>query len=257
MNLRTMRSLWGIILVSLGLLILIAGCGPAPERAPIKRTCAECHPDKAAKYQSGIVHSPVKEKNCEACHLPHGIVPAVVMRQQSPFVCLPCHAEFKEAGSKTSVHEPVNKGKCEVCHEDHNSQYPKLLKAAPEEVCFGCHDRKEFTRANVHAPVKQGCDTCHDAHMSDNPKLLKQPTDQLCASCHATGTPEFAKGHNGYPVTGDCVDCHAQHSSSGPKLLKEVVHEPMKEGDCDDCHQVQGNKISCQVGRWRPLRFLP
>ena len=33
----------------------------------------------AAKYQTGIVHQPVRDKNCEACHLPHGLVCAACL----------------------------------------------------------------------------------------------------------------------------------------------------------------------------------
>jgi len=250
MNLRAMRSLWTFSFISLGILVFVAGCGPtatAPRKPEIKRTCAQCHPDKAAQYQSGVVHQPVKENNCEACHLPHGLVPTVQMRQPVPVVCLSCHPAFKEAANKKSVHEPVGQGKCEACHKEHNSEYPKLLNAKPEELCFNCHDRGAFTRAYVHAPVNDGCGTCHEPHMADNPRLLNQPDAELCASCHEINSTEFSKAHQGYPVTTNCVDCHAQHSSSDQGLLKEVVHDPVRSGDCDSCHQVEGASIKVQA----------
>jgi predicted CXXCH cytochrome family protein len=246
MNLKLKSFVQGLCCLSLGIMALTASCVPTShEKKPeIRRTCAQCHPEKVAAYQTGVVHQPVKENNCEACHLPHGLVPTVLMRQPVPVVCLPCHAAFKEAASKKSLHEPVGKGKCESCHNPHNSEFPKLLKSAPEEVCFTCHDRKEFTKAKVHAPVKDGCGTCHDPHMADNPELLNKPSEALCASCHATDSGEFRTAHQGYPVTTRCVDCHTPHSSDEPGLLKKVVHSPVKSGDCDDCHQVEGSAIT-------------
>ena len=75
---RTRHSLAGLGLLALGILALAVGCAPtAPVEA--RRTCAQCHPDKVAAFQTGIVHQPVKEKNCETCHLPHGLVGTVLI----------------------------------------------------------------------------------------------------------------------------------------------------------------------------------
>ena len=62
------HSLWKLGLLSFSLVFVVMACGPAPQtrKAKVRRTCAECHPEKAAAFQSGIVHQPTKENNCEA-----------------------------------------------------------------------------------------------------------------------------------------------------------------------------------------------
>ena len=239
------NSILKISLVSFGLVFIVTACGPAPQsrKTQVRRTCAECHPDKADALQSGVVHQPTKEKNCEACHLPHGTVPTILLRQPLPVICLTCHAGFKAAPDKKSWHEPFNKGECDSCHEPHNSEFPKLLNTAVESLCFNCHDREPFARQTVHAPVQEGCASCHLSHMSDYTGLLISSENELCASCHETGASGFVAAHQGYPVTTGCVKCHAQHSSSDPGLLREVVHAPVRSGDCNDCHQLSGTKI--------------
>jgi predicted CXXCH cytochrome family protein len=82
--------------------------------------------------------------------------------------------------------------------------------------------------------------------MADQPKLLTMASDELCASCHDTDDSGFAAAHQNYPVKSRCIDCHAQHSSNDPKMLKEVVHPPVRSGDCNDCHQVEGDAVKLQ-----------
>src|SRR5210317_982337 len=242
----SIHSLCKLGLIGFSVIFLVMACGPAPQtrKAKVRRTCAECHPEKAAAFQSGVVHQPTKENNCEACHLPHGTVPTVLMRQPVPVICLTCHAEFKTATEKKSLHDPVNQGECDSCHQPHNSEFPKLLNSAAESLCFNCHEQELFARQTVHAPVEEGCATCHVPHMSDYPGLLISEVQDLCASCHETGASGFIAAHQDYPVTTGCVKCHAQHSSSDPGLLKEVVHAPVRSGDCNDCHQLKGSSIS-------------
>jgi len=245
-NIRFLWSLWKFCFISLGVIFFVTSCAPTTpvERKPeVRRTCAQCHPELVAEFEIGVVHQPITEKNCEACHLPHGLVPVILMLQPVPAVCLPCHEDFKEADSKTSVHEPVSNGECESCHNPHNSEYPKLLTDPAKKLCFNCHEQEPFTRATVHAPLDEGCSECHVAHMADQQGLLTMSRDDLCASCHEVGSKEFNAAHQDFPVTTRCTNCHAQHSSSDPGLLREVVHPPVRNGDCNDCHEVQGSVI--------------
>jgi predicted CXXCH cytochrome family protein len=245
MKAGTSRYISGIGLVILGIMALAISCAPVPEATTRGRqTCAQCHPELVAKYQVGTIHDPVKKQDCEACHLPHGMVGGVIERQKTPVLCISCHPFFREGGSKKSVHKPVREGKCGSCHEMHNSPYPGLLKATRDESCFACHAKGQFTKSNVHAPLQEGCQTCHDPHMADQPRLLSKAADALCASCHQTDTGKFRTAHQNYPVGTHCLDCHAQHSSNRKGLLKEVTHAPVQSGDCNDCHQVAGAAIT-------------
>ncbi len=106
-----------------------------------------------------------------------------------------------------------------------------------------------MTASNLPRPMSmrrcsKGCQTCHDPHMADQTGLLSKAPDALCASCHATGAGKFVAAHQDYPVTTHCLDCHAQHSANQKGLLKEVIHAPVKSGDCNECHQVKGTAIT-------------
>ena len=135
-KLSFLRSLWKCSFMGLGIMVFMISCAPTPvERKPeIRRTCAQCHPELVAEFEAGVVHQPIREKDCEACHLPHGLVPTILLIQPVPAVCLPCHEEFKESESKTSVHEPVARGECESCHNPHNSEHPNLLNDAAKAL---------------------------------------------------------------------------------------------------------------------------
>jgi predicted CXXCH cytochrome family protein len=94
---RSAGSLAVLVLGVAALAALAVSCAPATSErsADVRRTCAQCHPDKVASYQTGFVHQPVKETKCETCHLPHGLVGTLLMRQQPPALCLPCHPAFR------------------------------------------------------------------------------------------------------------------------------------------------------------------
>ena len=225
-------------IVGLLCLVLIAACLPQQKKRPPRKKCLECHEEMRHKFFSGIVHSPVKEENCEACHMPHGLIGGTYLRQDQPDLCFPCHKELAKVGDKKSVHKPFRGGQCDKCHEVHNGPFRGLLKAERQDSCFACHDRKAILRANIHPPVEKGCETCHRNHTSDNPDLLLKGKDKTCISCHETGTEAFMAAHRGYPVKTKCVLCHSPHSSDGPAFLKNVLHQPMSDGRCGSCHEV-------------------
>ena len=90
--------IWGIM-VFIGLSLFIAGCVTTPEtqqqRKPKRKNCLECHTELVQKYQSGIVHEPVRSNNCFKCHLSHGIVGALLLREYPPGLCFRCHQGTK------------------------------------------------------------------------------------------------------------------------------------------------------------------
>ena len=170
----------------LGVVLLVSGVQNASAEQA-RKTCVDCHADMVAKFQQGVVHAPVREKKCDTCHLPHGIIGGTFLRQDKPALCLHCHQNLAPEPTAVSVHEPVRKGNCSACHASHNSPYPKLLLKEQKEVCYGCHDRSRFEKKNVHAPLKQGCMVCHSPHQSKQPFLLVQEADSLCLKCHESG----------------------------------------------------------------------
>lgn len=69
-----------VILVSGALLF---GCRPSVGKMSFaQKDCLDCHKKFADQYFSmKNVHSVVKEKKCEGCHLRHGIVPKLLLKK--------------------------------------------------------------------------------------------------------------------------------------------------------------------------------
>ncbi len=246
MKKRQVRDKW----LALGFAVLTAAvfatsCVPAGqkiERAPA-RTCLDCHPEMGEKFRQGYVHAPVKKGRCDSCHLPHGLIGGLFLREKEPGLCLSCHGDLKPPATGGSVHQPVADGSCSDCHDPHNSPYPYQLQAEAKESCFACHDRTGFVKKYVHAPLEKGCRTCHDPHFSGNLSLLTDEADALCRSCHQVTRPAFVRAHSGYPVQSGCLQCHTPHAGDRPVLLKKNIHAPIRQGKCDACHRVEKGDI--------------
>lgn len=228
-----------LVVVVTGLLLLFSG-GQEAFAQQLRKTCVDCHADMVAKFQQGVVHAPVREKKCDTCHLPHGIIGGTFLRQEKPDLCLRCHQAVAPDPGAVSSHEPVKKGNCSACHASHNSPHPRLLLKEQKELCYGCHDRTLFEKKNVHAPLSQGCAACHTPHKSKQPRLLVQEADSLCLKCHEGGKESMRKAHQGYLLKGNCLSCHSPHASDSKGLLKSVVHQPMVAGQCKRCHDGTG-----------------
>lgn len=99
------------ILLSLFLSVLcgvfIFECQPAgaAKLGFAKKECLDCHKDFTDKYLSmKYVHTVVKEKKCEDCHLKHGIVAKLILKKQGNQICFDCHA----AGLNRRRYSPGN-----------------------------------------------------------------------------------------------------------------------------------------------------
>ena len=126
---------------------------PAPasaQRGFKQKDCLECHKKFAEKYDGAkVVHSAVKQRKCEDCHLRHGIVPALVLKKQGSALCLSCHDKKTMGLEKPVVHAAmVGKG-CVSCHDAHGSNNAHMTKAAGAQACYPCHDKKPFDDAKV------------------------------------------------------------------------------------------------------------
>ncbi len=186
------------------------------------------------------LHAVVKEKNCEACHLRHGIVPKLLLKKNGNEICFGCHAKEKIGLNKSNVHTVLRRGKCTICHDPHASQGSHLLKKEGSEAAYGCHKKEDYEKKVVHnTGSAKGCNACHVAPTSSDQKnLLAKGEPALCLECHDKVRPEFQKAHGNYPVeNASCVGCHNPHTSVKPKLLKTSVHDPISGGQCESRHQ--------------------
>src|ERR1700693_4772551 len=97
---HSLRSRQTLILVGFFLLSGIAFFY-SPESAEAqkkfaRRECLDCHKKFEEKYFSKkFIHSLVKDRKCEECHLRHGIVPKLLMKKEGNQVCLGCHSREK------------------------------------------------------------------------------------------------------------------------------------------------------------------
>jgi len=132
-------------------LVLPAAAGAA---GPFKaKTCVDCHADVKQETGRKHAHAPFKDRDCEACHLPHGVVGALVLKADDKELCLTCHQDLEPVLRQAVVHRPAARGKCDACHDPHGSGFPALLPAESGEACFACHDAGPFRRNNVHRPL--------------------------------------------------------------------------------------------------------
>lgn len=232
-----------IIIVVAGLCtVFVNACAPRQEKRPVikEKKCFECHPEFSGRFVEGNVHAPVQQEDCYACHRRHGLFGKIVFYENQPALCLRCHEDVAHAATDKSVHPPLVNKKCTTCHQPHNSPNEALLKAPGNKSCYVCHESMTFERKFVHQPVGEGCRTCHEPHSSGHVTLLKQGPDDTCKACHDITAATFADGHFSYRITSGCITCHTPHSATSRVLLKSVVHEPVRKGECDACHKVDG-----------------
>ena len=137
----------GIILL-LCTVVYLAACAPTVKRRKfVRKDCLDCHQafaDKIFKMKS--VHLVVKEKQCEECHLRHGLVPRLIFKDQGNQICYNCHQKEKIGLDKSVVHTALKREKCITCHNPHASQADHLLGAEGSEFCYQCHKRTTMTR---------------------------------------------------------------------------------------------------------------
>ena len=141
--------LFGIFL-TLSAAIYLATCAPVPSRQPSKfkrKQCLECHTEFSKKYFSmKNVHSVVKEKKCEDCHLRHGVIPKLLLKKEGNQICYDCHQKDKIGLNKSRVHSALKTGKCIQCHNPHASQADDLLVADGGDLCFRCHQKQNYQK---------------------------------------------------------------------------------------------------------------
>jgi predicted CXXCH cytochrome family protein len=241
--------------------------------------CSQCH-DAIGKKK--VVHAPVQEGDCLACHNPHGAANRYLLAvgEDRTALCLGCHdgAPFKQK----HVHGPVAAGDCTSCHDPHESGEKALLKAPLRDLCLKCHD--DFAKAmqtakRVHPPVQtKPCTSCHNPHSSANQFMLKEKMPDLCIGCHVTIGKKLASVktvHKPLLEGKGCGNCHATHYSNAKGLLagdeksvclgchntdklgnpplrniakelegKKTIHGPIQKGRCGGCHDPHGSDYS-------------
>jgi len=219
----------------------------------LAEVCATCHDSVSSKK---VVHPPVKEGSCTACHDPHASDQPKLLTSPINEICLSCH------GDKTDfkvAHGPTAAGDCVTCHNPHQSDNEKLLVEAQPVICLNCHgDLSDTLKMKVvHPAIDAGCTSCHNPHGSGFPHLLAATGAGVCNDCHGDIQDNIQKAKVVHPpvAEGNCVKCHSPHASDHPKMLaletrdlclschtdilpkdKTVIHPAIEQGDCTSCH---------------------
>lgn len=244
--------------------------------AKVPTLCSQCH-DAFGKKK--VMHPPVKEGDCLACHKPHGASGRFLLdvSEDRTELCVKCHdsTPFKQK----FMHGPVAVGACTKCHAPHEAAEKNLLEGTVRNLCLKCHadfDKSLKVARVVHSPVKTGpCTSCHNPHGSPVTKLLKKKMPDLCLECHVKIGKKLAGvkvPHKPLQQEGSCVSCHSAHYSQDKRLLpfdematcllchgkdnlgnsrlrnikkelagKKHLHGPVETGECKACHDPHGS----------------
>jgi predicted CXXCH cytochrome family protein len=245
-------------------------------KAKVPALCEQCHNPFGKKK---VMHPPVKDGDCLACHKPHGGGGRFLLdvSEDRTDLCMGCHdsAPFKQK----FMHGPVAVGACTRCHDPHEAAEKNLLEGTVRNLCLKCHEdfSASLKEAHVvHPPVKDGpCTSCHNPHGSTVARLLKKKMPDLCVECHAKIGKKLAGvkvPHKPLMQEGSCGSCHSAHYSQNKGLLpfeemttclschdkdklgnpplrnikkelagKKYLHGPIKTGECKACHDPHGS----------------
>ena len=101
-----------------------------------KKDCLDCHKKEAAAYQKlEYAHTAVKKGKCEDCHLRHGIVAKLLLKEPGNALCTKCHKRETLGLDKPNVHSVLRRGFCRDCHAAHRSNAPQPLYSACGRWC--------------------------------------------------------------------------------------------------------------------------
>ncbi len=129
---------------------------PHTARAPsllkkmMPRPCRPCHTELFSSLDSRdekLIHRPVAEGKCEACHEVHGSeAAALIDAEKEAILCSACHTPFgrghhvyapAEVAARTGMEQRTNP--CLMCHLPHASPEKSLLMGVKSRACQGCH----------------------------------------------------------------------------------------------------------------------
>lgn len=200
------------------------------------KLCLTCHQDFNAVLSSKIMHKPVAEGKCGACHNPHAASHENLLKDNVENLCFSCHKKTEQVVYKDN-HQPFQQGDCLSCHDPHGSDFKNLLSGSGGNSCLNCHNTKDIMFGKKQHPevAKSKCLTCHSAHGSSKAPLLKsEKIADVCLRCHTGEKTPKKKSHPGKNT--NCLYCHSVHGSDKSSLQYDYLHQPYAKGECSVCH---------------------
>jgi predicted CXXCH cytochrome family protein len=184
--------------------------------------CNECHPKHAEAKSCFECHGPhspeMTYEDCLRCHAPHKPTLTDFSGNPSTALCSACHAsQVADLDRQGGAHKTAVS--CADCHGRH-----------PGVGCTNCH--AQHPEAGVAALIS--CATCHDPAANAHFNLGG------CAQCHPPHSPLAIDLKAVEPVKPACISCHP---AIGAEL--QALPSAHTKMDCNECHQVHGEYISC------------
>lgn len=189
---------------------------PSLLRAPVMELCLTCHDKPQEAYDgrripemktkltaSASLHGPVRQGQCQTCHLVHGSTNAALLKRVFPdtfykdfdlanyALCFSCHEQAlvldKETttltgfrnGSRNLHFLHVNRAEkgrtCKACHEIHGSNKPKHIAEAVPFEGGGWAMPLGFSKSETGGSCGPGC---HQPYAYDREKPVVYPSDK-------------------------------------------------------------------------------
>ena len=107
------RVTWSVALLSV--FVVLVPQEAEARRKFKKKECLDCHDHEAwaeATFSKPVLHEPVKEKKCQSCHQRHGLVGALLLKQDGNELCLSCHEPKTLGLDLPNAHAPDRRGRC-------------------------------------------------------------------------------------------------------------------------------------------------
>ena len=199
--------------------------------------CFKCH--QTEKFKGKVIHQPVKENKCAACHSPHVAKHKGLLKIEEAKLCFQCHESIEEKVSQSKfLHQPVKDGSCVKCHSPHAAEYSDLMDKDIADGCLSCHKKNQKGYDYPHQPYEKGqCNSCHDPHGAPNSNLIKKTAPSLCLDCHKKEVDLKKRHLNKDLFELNCLSCHNPHGSKESSLVRSVRHAPFAKRDCNVCHE--------------------
>ncbi len=225
----------------LGLLVMVAGSGPAAAQNL-----------ETALMPGAVVQAHAKlETQCRNCHVR-------MDRNAQQRLCLDCHKEVAgDVRNKAGYHGRLQERECRTCHTDHKGRDAKIVQLDDKRFDHLLTDfelRGKHTRAacaschrpgTKHSATPSDCVSCHrkdDKH--------KGGLGAKCEDCHNANdwkSTRFDHGKTRFPLPHKhakvkCAECHAdQRYADTPRECischrKDDAHKGRFSNRCERCH---------------------
>lgn len=246
------------------------GTFPHPDEGGATESCASCHEEAEALWESGI-HALEDNASCAECHGVHEVSTVEAMQEPEGVVamrevCASCHFE-----PRIPPDDPhADSASCAGCHAPHETLPPDdpaswVHPANQAETCSACHEevtevwvRDRHARAveallDPDAPPPEGatsddpptCSACHGAHgmLAPSHEHFDQDMVTQCASCHEDyaetyfGTYHGKATALGSEVVATCDHCHGSHEIFPASEPASMVSSENLVETCASCHE--------------------